>query len=319
MKPRPRRSPARVAKAKPNWASLVGKFEFGADVTFLGQAVKQEDKTFSPLFGLAVTDQRLTDGTLSVTVEFDQFSQPHSSAELVVHRDLSSSVLVTAGIGLAAQFVIRVFDGYRETVLSQFGDRGNVKSKVPYRLSVKARGSQLTLSCDGVDVCTATTLPQWTGGQVGLLCADYSPIQFKEFALTRRRAQVFAVMQFSSPYNEIYSEVIKSVCKDLEVRVLRADESYTTGLVIADVTRQIRESHVVIAEISPANPNVYYEVGYAHALGKPTILLADAGSERLPFDVSGFRTVFYENSIAGKRKVEEALRKHLNAILRGES
>jgi hypothetical protein len=44
------------------------------------------------------------------------------------------------------------------------------------------------------------------------------------------------------------------------------------------------------------------------------LLLADANLEKLPFDVSGFRTLFYENSIVGKRKFEEGLRKHIAAI-----
>jgi nucleoside 2-deoxyribosyltransferase len=59
---------------------------------------------------------------------------------------------------------------------------------------------------------------------------------------------------------------------------------------------------------------VYYEVGYAHALKKPTILIAESPTQ-LPFDVSPFRTLFYENSIAGKAKVESGLKQHLEAIL----
>jgi len=70
----------------------------------------------------------------------------------------------------------------------------------------------------------------------------------------------------------------------------------------------------VIAEITPANPNVYYEIGYAHALNKPTILIAERATE-LPFDVSPFRVLFYENTIAGKKRIEEGLRRHLEAIL----
>ena len=70
----------------------------------------------------------------------------------------------------------------------------------------------------------------------------------------------------------------------------------------------------LIADITPANRNVYYEVGYAHAVGKDTILVAEKPTE-LPFDLSPFRVLFYENSIAGKAKVEAGLRKHLVAIL----
>ena len=84
-------------------------------------------------------------------------------------------------------------------------------------------------------------------------------------------------------------------------------------MIVADIARQIVEADVVIADITPANPNVYYEVGYAHALSKPTILIAEKPTE-LPFDVSPFRTLFYENTIGGKAIVEAGLRKHLEAI-----
>jgi hypothetical protein len=73
----------------------------------------------------------------------------------------------------------------------------------------------------------------------------------------------------------------------------------------------------VIAEITPPNPNVFYELGYAHALDKPTILLAERSS-KLPFDVSGYRCIMYDNSIKGKSGLETLLRNHLLAILQGE-
>jgi hypothetical protein len=84
-------------------------------------------------------------------------------------------------------------------------------------------------------------------------------------------------------------------------------------VIIQDITRQLLEAQAVIAEISPANPNVYYEVGFAHALNKPTILIADKET-KLPFDVSPFRVLFYENSIPGRSRFEEGLRGHLSAI-----
>jgi tripartite-type tricarboxylate transporter receptor subunit TctC len=69
------------------------------------------------------------------------------------------------------------------------------------------------------------------------------------------------------------------------------------------------------AEITEPNQNVFYELGYAHGKNKPTILLAEKGRQ-LPFDVRGYRCLFYENSIGGKQKIEDGLRKHLQAIFR---
>ena len=73
------------------------------------------------------------------------------------------------------------------------------------------------------------------------------------------------------------------------------------------------ESEVVIAEISSSNASVFYELGYAHALDKPTVLLARRG-EVLPFDVSGYRVIFYDDTIGGKSEVEATLDQHLANI-----
>ena len=120
-------------------------------------------------------------------------------------------------------------------------------------------------------------------------------------------------MQFSG-FEELYKEVIEPVTKSFGLRPYRADEVFGPGNIIDDIIRGIETAQIVIAEITPPNENVFYEVGYAHALKKPTILLADR-TKKLPFDLSGRRCLFYENSIGGKTRVEEGLRKHLEAIL----
>ena len=75
---------------------------------------------------------------------------------------------------------------------------------------------------------------------------------------------------------------------------------------LEDIIEGLVESEVIVAEITPANPNVFYELGYAHALGKPTILLAERGRE-LPFDIRGYRCIFYDNTIGGKKEIETKL------------
>ncbi len=98
------------------------------------------------------------------------------------------------------------------------------------------------------------------------------------------------------------------------LQALHAGEVYGPGIILEDIQRDIIDAKIIVAEITPPNKNVFYELGYAHALKKPTILLAEK-DKALPFDISGFRCLFYENSIPGRRKFEEGLRKHLSAIL----
>src|SRR5206468_1652793 len=111
-------------------------------------------------------------------------------------------------------------------------------------------------------------------------------------------------------YNDVYSHVIKDACDEFKIEAVRADELYGPGIIIKDVIDRIAQSQLVIADISPTNANVYFEVGYALAIGKPIILLAQRrGPEApLPFDLSSFRVLFYDDSIGGKPKLEMGLR-----------
>ena len=121
-------------------------------------------------------------------------------------------------------------------------------------------------------------------------------------------------MQFSDAFDALYTDVIKPTCEKFGLKAIRADDIYKSGLIINDIARSIEEASVIIADVTADNPNVFYEVGYAHGIKKATILLSDRTREKLPFDVSGFRTLFYDNTIGGKSSVEARLTAHLENI-----
>jgi hypothetical protein len=133
--------------------------------------------------------------------------------------------------------------------------------------------------------------------------------------LDRRPGIVFVVMQFSEPYRQLYEDVIKPVTAAFGLQAYHVGEVFGPGLILHDVAQGIVEAKIIVAEITPPNQNVFYELGYAHALAKPTILLAERGKQ-LPFDIGGYRALFYDNTIGGKGQVEDGLKKHLRAILR---
>jgi len=182
-------------------------------------------------------------------------------------------------------------------------------------VKVRVRGQNLSLEIDGVRVLhhvLETPLPQ---GQLGLFSWGTGPVSFHDIQLSAFEPKVFVVMQFTAPYQELFEDVIRPVCKEFRLDAFHAGEKFGPGLILEDIVAGLVESQIIIAEITPANQNVFYELGYAHALKKPTIMLAEKGKS-LPFDIGGYRCLFYENSIAGKRKVEDGLRRHLQAILR---
>jgi hypothetical protein len=128
-------------------------------------------------------------------------------------------------------------------------------------------------------------------GSSGVWAIGPNNIRFSRFFVKQEQPKIFVVMQFTEPFNELYSDVIVPVVKKAGFKVVRADETYGPGIIIADIVQQISSASAIIADITPNNPNVYWEVGYAHALAKPTVLIAERET-KLPFDVSPFRTLY---------------------------
>jgi hypothetical protein len=202
--------------------------------------------------------------------------------------------------------------------LAQAGLAENLAVGRQIALRVLVRGQRVSLEVDGVRVLEYLLPVPLPYGQLGLYSwlRQGGSFKFTDFSAPQTaKGDAFVVMQFSG-FEELYSDVIEPLTKKFGLCPYRADQVYGPGNVLEDIIRGIETAQIVIAEITPANENVYYEVGYAHALKKPTILLADKKDrQKLPFDLSGFRVLFYENSIGGKRKVEEGLKNHLQAIL----
>ena len=302
-----------MASTVRNWAAVIGQFDFsGDDILFHGGSKKYADEP-GPALGTALCDQWFSGGTIKAKIKFHDV-EPRSACDIILFYNPSTREFFSAGLSNEMLYSIRSFDT-RWTTYNGTGDAGVLRPGVEYQIECRVRGSKITLLSDGVEVAAANLPAALPRSQVGIWCRSQHDITVSDYVVSTEAPRAFIVMQFSSPYNELYNEVVKPICTSLGVDAVRADETYGPGLIIADVIRQIEEANVIIAEITPANPNVYYEVGYAHARGKPTILIADRQVDKLPFDVSPFRTLFYENSIDGKRRVEEGLLRHLKSVL----
>lgn len=297
-----------------NWTSIFGEFTTKKDeLTFKGGLHEYEKEQKGAAIGNLICDQYFGGGKISAEITFKNVKYP-SACEIIIYFDPETKNFVSVGLGGAgSMYSIRSFaSNWTNHALT--GVYKNLKANKNYKIEVELKGSRASLKVDGINILSVNLPYNLPISQVGLWCQSEADITVKNFIVKRETPKAFVVMQFSSPYNELYEDVIKKVCEDYDLMVVRADETYGPGLIIADIVKQIYESRLIIAEISAANSNVFYEVGYAHALNKPTILIAER-TTKLPFDVSPFRTLFYENTIAGKRKIEEGLRKHIKAAL----
>lgn len=125
---------------------------------------------------------------------------------------------------------------------------------------------------------------------------------------TQPKTFVFVLMPFSSEFADIYEVGIKQACKDAGAYCERVDEQIFDESILERVYNQISRADVIIAEMTGRNPNVFYEVGYAHALNKRVILLTQKADD-IPFDLKQFPHIIYDGKIS-------ILKSHLEARVR---
>jgi hypothetical protein len=115
------------------------------------------------------------------------------------------------------------------------------------------------------------------------------------------KPQSFVLMPFAQDFDTVYSLFILPTLSDAGYEVKRADEIRSTQNILRDIVSGIVNSELVVADLTDSNPNVYYELGLAHALGKPVIMLTQSIDE-LPFDLKSYRVVPYTTHFADIQK-----------------
>jgi hypothetical protein len=104
---------------------------------------------------------------------------------------------------------------------------------------------------------------------------------------------VLVLIPFNPEYDKVY-EIIKLVCARAGLNCVRGDEEHSRGDILGHIIKLMTKARVVLAEITERNPNVYYELGIAHAFGKSTILISRS-LEDVPFDVQRLRILIYKD------------------------
>ena len=117
----------------------------------------------------------------------------------------------------------------------------------------------------------------------------------------------FVLMPFDSEFDDRYRLGIKETAKNLGILAERVDEQIFRENILERIYRQIDSADLIIADMTGKNPNVFYEVGYAHAKGKLVILLT-SDADDIPFDLKHRRHIVYGRSLSILRqRLEEEL------------
>lgn len=124
----------------------------------------------------------------------------------------------------------------------------------------------------------------------------------------------FVLMPFTEKFNQYYKTILKPAVKSEGFTCIRADEIYGQA-VMTDIWNSIWHAKVVIADVTKKNPNVNYELGICHALGVPTVIIAQS-LKSVPFDYRHHRHIIYDPRTFGwKKKLEKNLLSSIKAAL----
>lgn len=141
-------------------------------------------------------------------------------------------------------------------------------------------------NAEGAPVVSASAIPAQVDATIASAKGDVETV--REFLDT-----CFVLMPFGEWFDRYYKDIYVPAIKEAGFEPLRADSLFNSGSVIEQIWQQIRKAKVLLADLTGKNPNVFYELGLAHAVPKPVVFVAGS-IEDVPFDVRHLRVVTFE-------------------------
>jgi hypothetical protein len=267
-----------------------------------------------------IFDEIFRDGTIAAEIFFPEDQTVKTEGIGVPSREPKVGAIVFrfrdpknyyyAGIGAYGSrfFISRMIEGRGQKIIAS-GSSDSIARGVVYRIEVRCSGNLISLAFNNIvllkDFDDSFGLGQWG------LQSWRSRVQFSGLEADSIRPRCFVIMPFAAEFNDIF-RVIRETVESQGYECIRADERYIVGTVMNDVNEQIEQADLIVADLTGKNPNVYYEVGYAAALRKPVIQIAQSADD-LPFDVRHMRTFPYSTQILGDRKLAHNLGEAIRA------
>jgi hypothetical protein len=124
----------------------------------------------------------------------------------------------------------------------------------------------------------------------------------------------FVMMPFAESFDAIY-RLIQRVCVEQGLVCTRADEDVKPGKITGKIYEAVGDAGIIIADMTGKNPNVFYEMGLAHAISDNVILLTQTPDD-VPFDLKDFLHIQYSNTFDGAERLANDLSKVITTILR---
>jgi len=105
----------------------------------------------------------------------------------------------------------------------------------------------------------------------------------------------FVMMPFEEPFVSYFKAIIKPAIESSNLDPRQGDSLFRSSPIMADIWQMIQDAKIIIAVLTGKNPNVFYEMGLAHAIGKPIILISETMID-VPFDLHSLRVILYNKN-----------------------
>ena len=135
------------------------------------------------------------------------------------------------------------------------------------------------------------------------------------FSLPKNRIQenlVAVMMPFDRKYDETY-KTLKEASSEVGMDCVRVDDIWENNSIMQDIASLICRAQVVVADLTGKNPNVFYETGIAHTLGREVILITQ-NPEDVPFDLRHLRNIKYLANEQGLMELKANVIKRLKIL-----
>ncbi len=126
----------------------------------------------------------------------------------------------------------------------------------------------------------------------------------------------FVVMPFAGAIGGYFHHIYDPAIKKAGLKAVRADaDIFGTGKIIDQIWSGINSAKVLVAELTTRNPNVFYELGLAHALNKPVVLVS-SNEQDVPFDLQHIRVIYYDvtDPFWGQKLIEKVAENIVSAL-----
>ena len=123
-------------------------------------------------------------------------------------------------------------------------------------------------------------------------------------------------MPFDQQFDSAYQDLIEPALSESGYAVSRADELQNHRSILRDIVQSIEQASLIVADLTGDNPNVYYELGIAHALNKPVIMMTQ-GISHLPFDLKPYKVIPYSLQLSNALRAKTALHNAAAGLLTG--